>query len=65
MAIDVTQLKADAERVVADGEEVITVIEDLENVPGITDIPGAATVFKYVAEAQALLKDVQEFLSGA
>jgi hypothetical protein len=65
MAVNATQLKADVEEVVVDGEKVIDIVEELEAIPEVAKIPGAATLLEYAAKAQTVLKDVQEFLSEA
>lgn len=63
MALNVTQLIADAEKIITDGEQALTIVQDLEALPEVDKVPGLSTVFKYVVEAQAILKEAQKFLN--
>jgi hypothetical protein len=59
MTVNITNLKAQVEAIVADGEEVVTIAQEFETLPGISKVA------KYINDASSVLKDVQEFLNEA
>jgi cell fate (sporulation/competence/biofilm development) regulator YmcA (YheA/YmcA/DUF963 family) len=59
MAVDIATLKAEAEALLQDGEDVLKVLEDLDTVPGLQKFA------KYVNDVQTVLNKIVGFIEAS
>jgi hypothetical protein len=63
--INLDSLKADATTLLNDGEEVISILDDVAALPGVDDIPELSKLVAWVNDAKKWIGDAQTFIASA